>query len=123
MKNKLVMIWLLSYPLNLFGQKEENINSNIKISSINVVLDSDNRTSNHFQPNKLRPYYSFFNATTGSNDFFMISDNSLKYSTSSLLSRNQFSPYKVDSFNPYGAKNLESGIVVGVINLLLNKIQ
>jgi len=65
--------------------------------------------------------FSIYNKASGTNDSYIINNDSMKYNKSILINENNFRNNKIDSFNPMGASNLQSGLLLGVFNLLLKK--
>jgi hypothetical protein len=65
--------------------------------------------------------FSIYNKASGTNDLYIINTDSMKYNKSILINENNFRNNKIDSFNPMGASNLQSGVLLGVFNLLLKK--
>ena len=60
--------------------------------------------------------FSVYNATTGFNDSYTGYRNSFSYSRSTVVTNNQFRGVKIDSFNPYGATDFKSAVLIGVLN-------
>lgn len=63
--------------------------------------------------------FSVYNKTTKNNDLYLLNNNSAQYSRSDILIENNFRNNKIDSFNPAGAPNVQSGMLMGVFNLLV----
>jgi hypothetical protein len=65
--------------------------------------------------------FSIYNATSETNDLYFINADTIRYIKSNVMIENNFRNNKIDSFNPVGASNLQSGVLLGVFNLLLKK--
>lgn len=82
-----------------------------KINSSIGVLKNESIVKNYS--------FSVYNKTSKSNDVYLMSNDSSKYSKSKILIENNFRNNKIDSFNPTGAPNVQSGILMGMFNLLV----
>lgn len=60
--------------------------------------------------------FSIYNPITGLNDTFTGGSHSFSKIGSNLIPDNQFRDVKIDSFNPYGATDFKSAILLGIIN-------
>ena len=63
---------------------------------------------------------SVYNQTTGLNDNYVIYNNKTNYVNSTIDFRNNMRGAKIDSFNPYGTKDIGLSIVTSVFSLLFN---
>ena len=115
---KLILLFVVLTCAISFGQKQSNnifqikktySFSNLKyFGSYSISLDFKNIKPNNF---------SIYNSFTGLNDTYTISQNTLIYSQSTLNSLNITREMKIDSFNPYGTKNIGFALVGGIFNL------
>lgn len=63
--------------------------------------------------------FSIYNAATGQNDFYFLNENEYSYSESKTLFENSFRGQKINSLNPYGSSNIETTLLLGVVNYFL----
>lgn len=117
---KLVLIILFFTYFCSFGQTQSDTLvkkvytfSNIKsFDSYSISFNFKNIKANN---------YSIYNNSTGLNDIYVISNNTLTYSQSSLNILNTTRGMKIDSFNPIGTKNISFALVGGIFNLFSKK--
>lgn len=66
------------------------------------------------------PLLSIYNRNTKLNDLYYLPKDSIYFAKSVIYNTYQFT--KQDSFNPYGANNLGTGLIIGSINTVFNCI-
>lgn len=103
-------------PLNI----QYDLSNNFKLDFLfkNFALDFKRID---FSKNNIS--FSEYNPTTGLNDNYSLINDEHVYTNSSFLFQNNIRGPKIDSFNPYGASNIQTSLVLGTFNKLLDKIQ
>jgi hypothetical protein len=59
--------------------------------------------------------FSVYNQNSKSNDIFIIKKDTSNFVKSTINFNNNFRNPKIDSFNPYGASDAKSGLIIGAI--------
>jgi len=124
-KNLIVIMLIVCYS-QLYAQSKDSLNLKYKLSK-NLKLDFlyNDFTLNFkridFSKNNIS--FSEYNPTTGLNDNYSLINDEHVYTNSSFLFQNNIRGPKIDSFNPYGASNIQTSLVLGTFNKLLDKIQ
>ncbi|MEN2400862.1 hypothetical protein GKZ90_0013840 [Flavobacterium sp. MC2016-06] len=124
----LATIFLVLFSIsNLYSQSKDSLPEikKIKYRFSSTNLDSIKRLNNTLiwtKNNSVKnPYFSIYNQTSKNNDQYAFSTDKVQYVKSNVLTENYFRNNKIDSFNPIGASNLQSGVLLGVFNLFLKK--
>jgi len=85
---------------------------------LNVNLNTNKK---FFTFNQLQFYtnndFSIFNQTTMLNDNFSVYNGQFEYKNSVLIPQNSLFNSKIDSFNPNGASEFGSALLIGFLNL------
>jgi len=85
---------------------------------LNVNLNTNKK---FFTFNQLQFYtnndFSIFNQTTMLNDNFSVYNGQFEYRNSVLIPQNSLFNSKIDSFNPNGASEFGSALLIGFLNL------
>ena len=66
--------------------------------------------------------FSIYNPQTQLNDFYSITPNGIDYLNTKPVFNNLYRGRQIDSFNPNGASDFGSAIVMGVLNSFINKV-
>ena len=64
--------------------------------------------------------FSIYNRNTKLNDFYLLSKDTLYYKKSIYINSNQY--IRKDSFNPNGASNFGSGLIIGTLNTVFKSL-
>ena len=64
--------------------------------------------------------FSTYNRNTKLNDIYLLSKDTLYYEKSIYINSNQY--IQKDSFNPNGASNFGSGVIIGTLNTLFKSL-
>jgi len=118
MKKYFVIALLLSNAY-LFAQMKTVVIQPIQQPiALNVNL---NKNKQFFNFNQLQFYtnndFSIFNRTTMLNDNFSVYNGQFEYKNSVLIPQNLLFNSKIDSFNPNGATEFGSALLIGFLNL------
>lgn len=118
MKKYFIILLLLS-NVCLFSQiKTDTIQPILQPIKMDVNLNT-NRYFISF--NQLQFYtkydFSIFNRTTMLNDNFSVYKGQFEYKNSFLIPENMLFNSKIDSFNPNGASEFDSAVLMGFLNL------
>ena len=125
MSRILITASLLFYSFFFFGQ-----NQSPSISIFHVKNDYFKRDLNDF----LKPMFSFdtklintsnqlsvYNSFSKNNDNYILQQGEYYVLSPKFLLENNWRGNKIDSFNPYGAPNIGSALVLGFISVLFDK--
>jgi hypothetical protein len=66
--------------------------------------------------------FSAYNQNSKLNDIFVIKKDTTNFVKSTINFNNNFRNPKIDSFNPYGASDAKSGLIIGAIGVVFNSI-
>ncbi|EGV44692.1 hypothetical protein BZARG_1541 [Bizionia argentinensis JUB59] len=127
LKTKLI-ITLLTFGTSVYAQSKDSLitinnvfnsvslNSNINSTSYDLDLNNINLPTKNL-------LFSSINKTTQLNDNYLVINEAYIYHNSNFLFENKFKGSRIDSYNPYGASNINSALFLGVVGVFLNKIQ
>ena len=122
-----IVLGLLLFPLFLFAQHSLNLYSaKPKLNSITIINPTSFQLKGQkflLSPLKFVPEaeFSIFNNTTKLNDFYFVQKDTFYYHKSVFIPENSIYQPKFDSFNPSGASDFGSAVLVGLINTVLGK--
>jgi len=116
-KNLIVIMLIVCYS-QLYAQSKDSLNLKLDFLYNDFTL---NFKRIDFSKNNIS--FSEYNPTTGLNDNYSLINDEHVYTNSSFLFQNNIRGPKIDSFNPYGASNIQTSLVLGTFNKLLDKIQ
>lgn len=122
-----IVLGLLLFPLFSFPQNSLNLYSaKPKLNSITVINPTSFQLKGQkflLSPLKFVPETEFtvFNKTTQLNDFYYVQKDTFYYQKSVFIPENSIYQPKFDSFNPSGASDVGSAVLVGIINTVLGK--
>lgn len=120
----LLFMTLLVFGTSIYAQSKDSLNTKHNmLGSLNFKIKNYALDFKDIDFTKKNLFFSSYNETTKLNDSYLISNKEFIYSKSNLLFENNFRGQKIDSYNPYGVSNLETGLILGVIGELLNEIQ
>jgi hypothetical protein len=124
---KSIVFGLLLFPFFIFAQDGLNFFvAKPKLNTASVI----NSTSFQFKgqkfilsPLKFIPEAEFtvYNKTTQLNDFYYVKKDTFYYQKSAFIPENHMFQPKLDSFNPSGASDLGSAVIIGIINTVFGK--
>lgn len=123
-KTVLLIVAIVCSTLS-YAQTNDSIPSTFNFfKSLNFGLNTTNYNFN-FKKIALKKNLSFssYNPITKLNDTYLIIDGEYSYSKSNFLFENNFRAQKIDSYNPYGASNMSTALLLGTVGEFLNKIQ
>ena len=120
---------LLLFTILLFSNVSINAQvDNFSLSEKNIfnALDFQNKNiAANFKINNIQKGHLFFNSynkISQLNDSYSLENKIFIYSKSYLIFENSFRGAKIDSFNPFGSSNINSSLIMGSIDTLLNFI-
>lgn len=122
-----VVIILVITSANLYSQTNDSISklekSNYNLTATNIynIGKLNNSLIWTTKITSKTNSFSIYNETTKANDLYILNSDILKYTKSFTLNENNFRNNKIDSFNPTGASNIQSGLLMGVFNLFIKK--
>ena len=90
-----------------------------KIQFDDSLVIKNNFNSINYKGTQLLVYNSFSKHT----DVYFLQNGDYHRSNPKLFLENNFRSSKIDSFNPYGSPNIGSAIVLGVINVFIDKLK
>ena len=109
----LLFLALLVLSTSIYAQSKDSLSTKTNLfKKFNLNFKTIN-----FSKNSL--IFSSYNETTKLNDIYLINKGSYIYSKSSRIIENNFRRNKVDSFNPHGASNFGSAIILGLLGSIL----
>lgn len=124
---KSIVLGLLLLPIFIFAQNNVQVFApkvpfTSSVASNSPLFDLKNYT---FQLSNLRTNpqneFSIYNKTTQLNDFYGVKKDTLYYRKSVMMPLNNYYSTHSDSFNPNGAPDFGSAVLVGLINTFINK--
>lgn len=124
---KSIVLGLLLFPLFIFGQNKLNVFSQHVIQNPVIVTNpSFFKLKNYaFQLSSVKVVpeteFTIYNKTTQLNDFYYAKRDTFHYQKSVFIPQNHLFQPKIDSFNPSGASDLGSAIVIGLLNTFIGK--
>jgi hypothetical protein len=121
MKKIVLLILFFTYCCSFGQSQSDTLVQAKKIYTFSNLKSFDNYSISFNFKNVKANYYSIFNYSTGLNDTYVSSNNTLIYSKSSLTILNTTRGMKIDSFNPSGTKNIGFALVGGIFNLFSKK--
>tara|TARA_R110002050_G_scaffold129304_2_gene250834 strand:+ start:2049 stop:2426 length:378 start_codon:yes stop_codon:yes gene_type:complete len=118
----LIFLTLLVFSTSIYAQSKDSLltetnllkSFNFNFKTNNYAIDFKNID---FSKNNL--LFSSYNETSKLNDIYLLNNDSLIYSKSSLIFENNFRGNKIDSFNPYGTSNISSALIFGLIGYII----
>lgn len=125
--NKLLILVALFGVTSLFAQGKVSFLDTIpsKMDCFKINLE-ESPTKNYVFNFKLigsKPsQLSVYNSITKYNDIYFVQEDNYYNSNPKLVMENNWRSNKIDSLNPYGAPNLGSAIVFGVLDVLLESV-
>ncbi|WP_179317913.1 hypothetical protein [Winogradskyella undariae] len=124
MKNikTLIFLTLLILSTSIYAQSKDSLLTKTNLfKSFNFDLKNNDYTINFknidFSKNNL--LFSSYNESTKLNDIYLLNNDSYIYNKSSLIFENNFRGNKIDSFNLYGASNIGSALIFGLVGSIL----
>lgn len=117
-----IFITLFLFSISINAQSTDSflpkndllINSNLNLDSNNYSFDFKNI---NFQKSKFK--FSSYNKTTKLNDNYLIINDYYIYNKSTMIFENNFRGHKIGSFNPYGASNISTALIFGIVGSIL----
>lgn len=124
--NRLIFALVLFYGTFFFAQNKVSLADTIQVKKnyFKIHCDDMSLIKNTFDFRSIgvnRTQLSVYNSFTKYNDVYFLQNDNYYYSNPRLLLENNWRSSKIDSFNPYGAPNLGSAIVLGLITVLFEK--
>lgn len=122
-----IVLGLLLFPIFIFGQNKLNVFSQHVIQNPVVVTNPPFfKLKNYtFQLSSVKVIpetdFTIYNKTTQLNDFYYVKRDTFHYQKSVFIQQNHLFQPKIDSFNPSGASDFGSAIVLGLINTFIGK--
>lgn len=120
-------IMLVMSSKNLYSQTNDTVSKfkKPKYSFVETNIDTIIKMNKSLKWTSKRAVktesFSIYNKTTKSNDFYILNADKSNYTKSDILIENNFRNNKIDSFNPSGASNIQSGVLMGMFNLFTKK--
>lgn len=117
----ILLLFTISFSINAQSTQELNLKpfrlqfTFLNESHSNIVFNFDSSAIN-------KNTFSVYNKVLKTNDYYSNSSSKVEFISSKTLEENDFRVYKIDSFNPYGAESFNKAIVLGVINIFLDKL-
>jgi hypothetical protein len=126
---KSIILGLLLLPIFIFGQSKVQVFSSQVFQTPSVVSNPPffNLKNYTFQLRSVKfapePDFTVYNRTTQLNDLYNVKKDTFYYQKSVFIPENHLFGTKTDSFNPGGAPDLGSALVLGLLNTIFGKIQ
>ena len=125
---KSIILGLLLLPIFIFGQSKVTVFSPHVFQTPSVVLNPPffNLKNYTFQFRSVKitePDFTIYNKTSQLNDLFCTKKDTIYYQKSIFITENHLYGIKTDSFNPGGAPDLGSALLLGLLNTVFGKIQ
>lgn len=128
---KSIILGLLLFPIYIFGQSKLQVFSPQSFQPSSVVSNPPflNLKNYTFQLTTVKftpdPHaaFNFYNKTSKFNDLYKIKRDTLYFQKSVFIPENQNFGMVSDSFNPSGAPDLISALVMGLLNTTFGKIR
>ena len=122
MKSILVIVALVCSPF-LFAQEKPLVKLPTNLNQLaNIRLDATPKIDYTLDLESLKlddtKTFSIYNPQTQLNDFYSVTSDGFDYLNTTPVFNNLFRGRQIDSFNPNGANDFGSAIVMGFLNSL-----
>ncbi len=120
---KIAVLYLLFLTSAMYSQTDTLHKKGIKTFSIMSKKDDTiKKFPLKFDFKDSNELLSVYNQNTKLNDLYMIKKDTANLVKSTINFNNNFRNPKIDSFNPYGASDAKSGLIIGAVGEVFRSI-
>ena len=125
MSRILITASLLFYSFFFFGQNQSSLVNTFQVNNdhFKMVLNDFPKPMFSFDTKLINTsnQLSVYNSFSKNNDNYILQQGEYYVLSPKFLLENNWRGNKIDSFNPYGAPNIGSALVLGFISVLFDK--